>query len=373
MDYIKKLFKVKNQFDYEGNEKLFVNAMRQNVSFHYEHCDEYKDILDRCNFNPDDIKNIDDIAKIPPIPTLYFKHHYLKSISDGKMVIKATSSGTTSSNTSKVGMDFYSIWRAWAMVKKMFSYRHLWSLRPHRFVIFGYEHKFKNKKAIAQTAWGFTFTAPAKSKDYAIRWINNEYVVDLENIEKKLIKYSKQKAPVRTLGFPAYTYFCLQQMKDKGIVAKLPKGSYLTIGGGWKQFFAQKVSKEDFYKIVDEVLGIKEDHIVEFFGAVEHPILWTDCEKHHFHVPSYARVIIRDVDTLEPLPNGQVGLINLVTPVLRSCPICSIMTDDLGVLHDEACECGNASPYLEILGRVGLEDVKTCAAGAEDLLKGGKK
>ena len=53
----------------------------------------------------------------------------------------------------------------------------------------------------------------------------------------------------------------------------------------------------------------------------------------------------------------------------KATPILSIMTDDIGILHEEPCECGTKSPYLEILGRSGLDDIKTCAAGAEDLLK----
>ena len=45
------------------------------------------------------------------------------------------------------------------------------------------------------------------------------------------------------------------------------------------------------------------------------------------------------------------------------------MTDDLGILHDpEECGCGLDSPWLEILGRVGLQDIKTCAAGAAEIL-----
>ena len=53
-------------------------------------------------------------------------------------------------------------------------------------------------------------------------------------------------------------------------------------------------------------------------------------------------------------------------------PILSIMTDDLGILHEEECTCGVKSAYLEILGRSGVDDIKTCAAGAEELLKGDK-
>ena len=45
------------------------------------------------------------------------------------------------------------------------------------------------------------------------------------------------------------------------------------------------------------------------------------------------------------------------------------MTDDLGVLHPGSdCGCGLSSPYLEIIGRVGMKDIRTCAAGAAELL-----
>jgi hypothetical protein len=57
--------------------------------------------------------------------------------------------------------------------------------------------------------------------------------------------------------------------------------------------------------------------------------------------------------------------------MVNATPILSVMTDDLGVLHDAGqCKCGIASPYLEIIGRVGLRDIKTCAAGAADYLNG---
>ena len=158
-------------------------------------------------------------------------------------------------------------------------------------------------------------------------------------------------------------------MKEEGIRVKLPKGSLITLGGGWKQFYAEKVEKQDFYDLVYEVLGVDDKHVIEFFGAVEHPILYTDCRYHHFHIPAYGRVIIRDVDTLKPLEHGKVGLINLLTPMVDSVPLLSIMTDDLGILHDEPCPCGEKSPYLEIIGRVGIKDIVTCAAGAEELLK----
>ena len=94
-----------------------------------------------------------------------------------------------------------------------------------------------------------------------------------------------------------------------------------------------------------------------------------DCPCHHFHLTNFSRVIIRDVDILEPVENGKIGLINLLTPMVDSVPLASIMTDDLGILHDEKCSCGISTPWLEIIGRVGIQDIVTCAAGAQELLK----
>ena len=70
---------------------------------------------------------------------------------------------------------------------------------------------------------------------------------------------------------------------------------------------------------------------------------------------------------------GAVGLVNLITPLLCASPVTSVMTDDLGTLTPgEDCGCGLKAPVLTILGRVGLEDITTCAAGAAELLEGGE-
>ena len=52
---------------------------------------------------------------------------------------------------------------------------------------------------------------------------------------------------------------------------------------------------------------------------------------------------------------GQVGLVNLISPLIRATPVTSVVTDDLGYLTPgDACGCGLTSPYLTLLGRVGL-------------------
>ncbi len=371
MSYMNQLFKIKYKKIYmaEKTNDLFFKAMRENCIYQYEHCEKYKEILDKKGFNPyKDLKQYEDILNIPPIPTLYFKHNEIISMSKKKLLVKATSSGT-SGKKSFLGFNFKSLYRGLKMVLSLCKYHKLISIKPVHYIIFGYEPNKKNQTAISKSTYGFTFFAPAVDRTFVLKFKNNDYELDIEGVKQALVQFSKGKTPVRTHGFPAYTYFVLKQMKEEGIKVKLPKGSKLAIGGGWKQFYSEKIEKQAFYDLVYEVLGIDDKHIIEFFSAVEHPVLYTDCRCHHFHIPVYSRVIIRDVDTLEPLEDGKVGLINLITPMIDSMPLLSVMTDDLGVIHTEKCACGAHSSYVEIIGRVGIQDIVTCAAGAEEILK----
>lgn len=371
MSYINQLFKIKYKKIYhiEATNDLFFKAMKQNCIEQYERCETYREILNQKGFNPyTDLKQYTDIQHIPTIPTLYFKHNEMISMSKKKMLIKATSSGT-SGKQSLLGFNFKSLYRGLKMVLSLCKYHKLISLKPVHYVIFGYEPNKKNQTAISKSTYGFTFFAPAKDRTFVLKFKNDAYELDIEGVKQALIQFSKGKTPVRTHGFPAYTYFVLKQMKEEGVKVQLPKGSKLAIGGGWKQFYAEKIEKRAFYDLVYEVLGIEDSNIIEFFSAVEHPVLYADCRCHHFHIPVYSRVIIRDVDTLEPLENGKVGLIQFLTPMVDAMPLLSVMTDDLGVIHTEKCACGAPSPYLEIIGRVGIQDIVTCAAGAEEILK----
>ncbi len=368
MRHTRRLFRQREIYDPAKSDALFVQAMAENAAYQYAHCADYRRVLDEQGFSPDALRTVEDLARLPFLPTLYFKHHRLDSVPPRRQVIRATSSGTGGA-MSHIGFDLPSLLAGKDMVLRVGRYHRLWSLMPTNYVVFGYQPTKTNKTAISKTAYGFTFFAPAASRTFALEITDSGYALSWERVLAALERCAQSPFPMRTIGFPAYTYFLLREMKERGIRYRMPKGSLVTLGGGWKQFYAEKVEKEAFYALVEEVLGIDEAHVVEFFGAVEHPILYTDCRCHRFHVPAYSRVIIRNPMDFSPVKNGQVGLVNLLTPMVRSVPLLSVMTDDLGVLHDEPCPCGVKAPWLEIIGRVGISDIVTCAAGAEAYLE----
>ena len=363
-----RLFRTRKPYEIKDSNDLFLRAMQENCAYHMAHCPEYRKIADDVGFSPENLKKYEDIADIPPIPTLFFKRHHIYSMSATRSLIHATSSGT-SGQFSDIRFDTGGLWAGLRMVLTVAKRRKLLSARPCHYIVMGYRPHRSNKTAIAKTAYGYTFFAPALDRTFALKYRDGQYTPDLDGIIDAIVKHSRSRFPTRFIGFPAYTWFVLKRMEERGLTVRLPRHSVIMLGGGWKQFYREQVDKREFYEMAERILGVPEDHVIEAFGAAEHPILYLDCPHHHFHVPAYSRVIIRDVHTLKPVGNGQLGLINLLTPMVRATPIQSIMTDDLGILHDgETCPCGFTSPWLEIVGRVGLKDIKTCAAGAGDIL-----
>ncbi|MBR4204897.1 MAG: acyl-protein synthetase [Clostridia bacterium] len=368
MDFRKELFSGRDPYDTEGTDALFAAAVRENARYHAAHCPEYRAILEDFGFSPDELQTTADLGRLPFLPTAFLKTHRLFSMPRARMPIVASSSGT-SGKASEIGMDFGSLVSGAKMVRRVFAPRGILSARPCHYVVFGYEPRISNRAAAAKTAFGYTFLAPALSRVFALRYREGKYVPDLDAVIRAFERQEKSPFPTRTIGFPAYTVFAMKRMRERGIRLRLPPGSKIMLGGGWKQFWREAVDKNELYRLAEETLGVPEDEIIECYGAAEHPILYCDCARHHFHIPIYSRVLIRDARTLEVLPIGRVGLVNLITPMIRATPVTSVLTDDLGILHPaEECGCGVKSPWLEILGRVGLADVKTCAAGAAELL-----
>lgn len=360
----RKLFSSKDPYDCNRSE-LFLGACKENFNHLITHCEDYKKIADGLNIrSAGDIKSVHDI---PVIPTMLMKQHEFRA---GPYTIMATSSGT-SGHASHIFFEWGALISALKMSVKLMRYHGIISMKPCRYIVMGYKPHRSNKTAVVKTAYLTTLLAPAISRKYILKHTHDDYKPDFEGIVAALRKYEKGKAPVRFMGFPSYTFFLFQLLDEKKLYFKLPKGSKIMLGGGWKQFYREAADKETFYKMAKKTLGIDEENIVEFFGAVEHPILYTACTGHHFHVPVYSNIVIRDPVNLEPLENGKTGLVNLISPLCKASPILSVMTDDLGILHDGSdCPCGVKSPYLEIIGRVAPTEIKTCAAGAADILKG---
>jgi hypothetical protein len=314
------------------------------------------------------LHGIDDLPKIPPLPTSYLKNHPLLSKPYNKLLLKTTSSGTGGKKTLS-GFDISSGLCGLSMVMKVFQFHKLLSLQPTNYIILGYQPDKSNQTAMAKALKSATLLAPAKKVEYALLFKKGEYQINTEGLLNAITKFGEQNHPVRIIGFPAYLKTFIEELNYRNIRMALHKNSKVLVGGGWKTLFSDEVSNDELFSMANHTLGIRKENFKDHFSTAEHPIDYLTCVNNHFHVPVFSRVIIRDVRTLQPVSFGAPGLPNLITPLLSSAPYGSILTDDIAIMKDSReCDCGIRTPYFELIGRVGLASIKTCAQIASEFL-----
>jgi len=369
MKYRRKLFQTKDIYNLPPTNDIFTKAMADNISFHMQHCPEYRQILEHFNFTPTSLKTVDDLHEIPPLPTSYLKNTTMLSKPYNKLFIKTTSSGTGGTKTLS-GYDKSSAICALTMALKVLRFHKLISLRRTNYIVLGPKPDKVNQTATAKALRYFTLLAPPKKIVYAIKIKNGEYQVDADDLVNAIVHFDREGRPVRIVGFPAYFKLFMTELADRGIKLNLHNNSKVLLGGGWKTFFAEEISKEELFAMAQDTIGLSRHNFKDHFSTAKHPVNYMACENNHFHIPVFSRVIIRDVNTLKPVEYGTPGVLNLISPILTSAPYGSILTDDIAVMHSgEDCGCGIASPYMDIIGRVGLSNIKTCTQAASEFLK----
>jgi len=367
-----KLFRHRGLYDQAQTDALFFKAVRENTYWHIDRCENYREILKQQGFDIERFNDYDDLFQLPPIPTLYLKRNPLYSMPVQRMRMVSTTTGTSGQPVS-VGFDPRALLNGAPMLYRTLQKHKLFSMKPTNYVILGYQPSKRNQMGAVRTAYVSTFFAPARHREFALKDNGSDYELNIEGVLNALCRYQNQKSPVRIHGFPAYLYFLTKKLEQEKLRLTMPAKSMIFLGGGWKQFASEQVEKRELYELADRWLGIPESQFREFFGVVEHNVPYCDCKNHHFHVPIYSRVLVRDIQTLRPQPFGEPGILNLITPLLKSMPLTSILTDDIAVLYDgKSCGCGIETPYFEILGRAGLKDIKTCTAGAASILEAGQ-
>ena len=355
---------------YEYDDELFVKAVKQCLSWHIEKNDFYKDWMQKNNFSVDSLNDISDIAKIPFLHANFYKTHVIKTVKDEDIAITLTSSGTTGQKSQM----FFDNWTIFASDKSadMESYKlGMITDEPTNFLLYSYEPAEGVNVGTLRTRQMMRRYAKENELVYALKYTGKGHEFDLFGCIDALLRFEKEGLPVRLLGFPAFLYFTLEKMEDMGYPPlKLNPKSLVMMGGGWKGFVDKQLSPQEFRAYIKERLGLPESCCHESYGAVEHGVAYMDCNNHHFHIPAYCRVLIRDVRTLEVLPYGKPGFLNVISPINTGVPVVSLLLGDLAVLHEgKSCGCGINAPWFEILGRAGTTKNRSCAIAAAELLR----
>ena len=335
---------------FESDPELFERAMMECFSFHYEHCELYREFCDR---------RAERLTDIPHIFVPVLKRYPLLSVDEAEVMLTLTSSGTTGERT-KLFLNRGTLENLRTIAEKVYGGMGLVNKTERvNYLCFTYDPD--HAKDIG-TAWSdknnLTFTE-VNDVFYALKWSGRGFYFDKKGAIECLRRYSEERLPVRILGFPAYMVKTLKTFSELYGSVDLGEHSFVLPGGGWKGK-RKEMRKDRFRTMIRDVTGIPKENVRDCYGLAEHGVPYVECERGNMHVPVYSEARIIDPITLE---ESSEGLLHLMTPYNLTSPYLSILTTDYAILKD-GCACGIDRPYIEIQGRAGVKKYAGCAISA---------
>jgi phenylacetate-coenzyme A ligase PaaK-like adenylate-forming protein len=353
-------------------DALMLQAVREMCLFHSKNNRVISELYRRNGFSPESLQKIEDIQCIPVLGVTAMKYHLITSLPHETAVLKLTSSGTRGQKT-QIWFDQKSLDRVQRMLDVYLEQEGMVSSVPTNYIVFSYDPADAKDLGVAYSEENQLRFAPVKSVYFALKKnAEGEWHFDLEAALAILLKFASEEEPTRVFGMPAFIFGFLEFLKAKKKSVSLPEGSLMITGGGWKAAEDKSVTRERFREMCTQAFGIPSHWQRDAYGMAEHCAPYFHCKHNRFHIPAYNRLLIRDPKTFEVVENGEIGLLELVTPFNAMMPTTALLSTDLASIDVENCTCGWNSPTFTLHGRAGISKHKGCALHAEDIVKRGK-
>jgi len=327
-------------------------ALADLTNWHRSSCPEYSRILDLLGASRGPGGGLESI---PFIPARLFKEYELSSIGKTEVFKTLTSSGTSGQQVSKIFLD-----RETASLQTRILTRLMGDLLGKKrvpMIVVDSASVLKNRHSFSARGAGILgFSLFGQDVTYAL---DANMDLDLPAVNGFLKRHEGQQIFLFGFTFMVWKYF-YRLLKSKGIRLALDQGILLH-GGGWKKLQDEAVGREEFASAMLECAGILR--VVNYYGMVEQTgSIYLECERNRLHAPVFSDIIIRNPSDFEPLPNGQTGLVEVLSMIPRSYPGHAILTEDLGrVDGEDDCPCGRLGKYFTILGRVAKAETRGCS------------
>ena len=103
--------------------------------------------------------------------------------------------------------------------------------------------------------------------------------------------------------------------------------------------------------------------VYNFYGMVEQVgSVFLEGDDGYLYPPNFADVIVRDPYTFGEVPNGQTGVLEVISALPRSYPGHCLLTEDLGVVHAvDSPTCGRLGKASSVLGRIPQAELRGCS------------
>ena len=352
IDYSKCLEYEPYAMDKNQKDKFLTECLWILTRYHYDHCKEYRKILDSENF---DINTVHDYHDLPFLPVRLFKEYDLKSIGEGEIQKTMTSSGTTGQSVSKIYLDKENASNQTKVLTRIVS--DYIGKKRLPMLILDTSALLKNRSMFSARGAGILgFSIFARDKLYAL---DEDMQLDINGMKTFLEKHKGEEIFLFGFTFMIWQHFYKELLRT-GYRPDLSKG-ILIHGGGWKKLISEAVSPQEFKESMRQVCGIRSIH--DYYGMVEQTgTIYMECECGHLHTSVFSDVIIRRPYDFLEADVGEEGLVETVSILPKSYPGHVLLTEDCGtVLGVDDCPCGRKGKYFNIHGRVKGAEIRGCS------------
>jgi len=333
--------------------RILTSRVRELTQHHYERCKTYRNLIHRV-FGGKKALEFTNLEDAPFLPVSLFKTQELRSTEADKVVKVVTSSGTTGQAVSRIYLDAETAQlQSQAMVKIT---QHFVGVQRRPLIVVDHSSAVRNRGSYS--ARGAAIMAMLLFGRRPFYCLREDFSLDLEGLAEYLHQNSDLAPIFFGVTYVVWKYF-LEPLARAGQRLTVPKDSMLLHTGGWKKLQNQSVSPKEFRQTAEEVADIHR--VASFYGMAEQVgSVFFENDLHFLQASNYSDVIIRDANTLEPLPHGQEGLVQVVSSLPVSYPGHSLLTEDLGVLRGEG-QSGMQGQYFELVGRLPEAELRGCS------------
>lgn len=331
-------------------DRVLGEQLRELTEHHRAACPDYRKIVDAIFAGH---RAISTPADLPFLPVSLFKTRVLRSIPESEVFKVMLSSGTTGQVPSRIFLDRETARRQTAALSRIMT--HVLGGRRLPMILVESGGIVKDPRQFNARAAGLlgmlTF---GRNHFYAL---NEETNLDVDGLREFLKRYGHE--PFLMFGFTFLVWQKFFQMIEP-LRLDLSNG-ILIHSGGWKKLVDQAVDNIEFRRRFKESTGLRK--IYNFYGMVEQVgSVYLEGDDGLLYAPNFADVIIRDPLTLEILPTGEQGLIQVCSALPLSYPGHSLLTEDLGIVHHvDSPKSGRMGKAFSVIGRIPKAELRGCS------------
>lgn len=333
-------------------QRLLAKILWKLTLRHKNHSPPFRHILEALPTLLDPKDNIEDL---PMLPVRLFKAGEFRSVPQHSVTRILKSSGTTSQIPAHIYIDKKTI----ELEVKAFAsvVRSVTGKKNCPMILVDRSSTAENDAQF--NVRGYTLRGWRNLSSDCLFLLDDSMNIKWAKLEAFLKKYKNEKIILFGLTFIIWQHL-YQPLVRKKRRLDLSNG-VLFHTGGWKRLNEHAKDNKAFKLKLSEQLGLKR--IYNFYGMTELiGIIFLECEESHLHTPDFADIVIRDPNSLKPLPKGQKGLIQVFSLLPRSFPGHSLLTEDLGeVLGEDGCPCGRKGKYFRVHGRMPWAEIRGCS------------